>query len=780
MPVEISSVAGVVAGRNPLLYEPTNPITLFIFQAIIIVTFCQLLHYPLSKIKQPKVIAEVLTGIILGPSVFGHIPNFTSTVFPPESILGLSLVANVGLILFLFIVGLEVDIQFVKRNIKIALTVGMINMIVPFGFGCILAIGLYNDYESGHKFTTFMVFIAVAMCITAFPVLARILTELRLLQDRIGTIVLAAGITNDVVGWMLLALSVTLANAGNGVTTVYILLLLFGWLLVICFPVRWILRWCLIRINDFENGPSQLSTCGILILVFISSFYTDIIGIHPIFGAFLIGCIIPRDNGYVVRITEKIEDLVTVIIIPLYFTLAGLRCNLSSLDQGRDWGYIVCIIVVAMVTKIIAGAAAGKMNGLFWRESFSVGVLMSCKGIVEIVVLTTGLNAGIINDRVFSMFIVMALVCTFLTSPLTLVVYPVWYREKVRKYRAGEINWDGTSLESSVEKSFETLEDFNRFKIGRVVPVVESLSDVNDLVGLLHFLIKKSSDQTNFNYNIETYAVSLKRLTQRLKDIIDASNQMHTIDEEAPESKHSDSLLLVLKLFCELNGNNFDSSIRFYTDGNRTHTISEFSTSSKDFLLVPISKNADKSELLELTKQVKCNLGLFLNNLNPVLLADKTETEDDALTLTYSSECNQKIATTYDSLKLILTNEVISNDLLSLHIFLRFVSSLQNLQSATIYVMSSEPSPKLLSILNHLKETAIFKDISTIFSDKKNVDFIEFVDSDQVTPKTINSTSLWISSLFVEQPNSLEVLASKSQTAGSNLLICSNVYDRTE
>ncbi|KAK6463347.1 Cation/H+ exchanger [Scheffersomyces coipomensis] len=235
----------------------------------------------------------------------GHIPNFTNNCFLAASIPGLTLFANIGIILFLFIIGLEVDITFIKRNLKVSLTVGLIIMAIPFALGCGIAKGIYKTYvedvpeTTPIKFTTYMVFIAVAMGITALPVLARILTELNLIGDRVGTIVLAAGIMNDLTGWILLALVDILANASDGVNTVYILLLTLGWFLVLCYPIRLTLTYVLKRYtNDLSTGePSQTSMMIILVLVFVSAFYTDIIGVHPISGAFMAGVIIPRDNG---------------------------------------------------------------------------------------------------------------------------------------------------------------------------------------------------------------------------------------------------------------------------------------------------------------------------------------------------------------------------------------------------------------------------------------------------------------------------------------------------
>lgn len=593
MAVESSSVAGIIAGRDPLDYDPSNPITVFLFQAIFIILLCQIVHIPLGYLKQPRVIAEVISGILLGPSVMGHIPGFTNKCFPDPSIAPLTLVANVGVILFLFLVGLEVDIKFIKKNLKIALSVGLINMAVPFGFGCIIAIGLYNEYSHDIKFTTFMVFIAVAMCITAFPVLARILTELRLLKDRVGTIVLAAGITNDVVGWMLLALSVTLANSGSGITTLYILLVVIGWTIFIIFPVRIVLHRFVLR-NDLKTGNlSRLSILTILLLVFVSSFFTDIIGAHPIFGAFLVGLIVPREHGFVLEMTEKIEDLVHIVFIPIYFALAGFKVNLGDLSTGKDWGYVIALIVIAVLTKVFGGFIGAKISGLYWRESLTVGVLMSCKGIVEVVVLTVGLNANIISDKLFSMFVLMTLVSTFLTTPMTLLSYPVSYREKVARYLKGEIDWDGKEIEKTRSKNSErtaTDKFFDQaFKFDKVIYNIES---IEGFVTLLNFIqLFYGSDKVHEpGYKTKFNAIFLKQLTERTADLITAS----TVDED----KYHIQLELLRKVF-EFNEVPYVGDLKYYIGEDKLETYLETSDNDNDFLLYVINKEEADLKLLK-------------------------------------------------------------------------------------------------------------------------------------------------------------------------------------
>ncbi|KAF3994195.1 hypothetical protein FT663_00165 [Candidozyma haemuli var. vulneris] len=598
--VSTSSVAGIVSGRNPLEYVSSSPYTLFLFQAVFILFLCQVLHWPLRKLQQPKVIAEVVAGILLGPTVLGRIPNFTETVFPEESIPGMTLIANVGIIMFLFIVGLEVDLHYIKKNLKVAVSVGLINMAIPFGLGCAISVGLYNEYRTDPgmesiEFTTYMVFVAVALCITAFPVLARILVELNLIGDRVGTIVLAAGIMNDLTGWILLALVVTLSNADNGINTLYILLLTLAWFLLLAFPVRLALRWYLKRFtNELATGePSQLSMVIIIAMVFISAFYTDIIGVHPIFGAFMVGVLVPRDNGYVIKITEKLEDMVHIVMIPIYFALAGLNVNLGDLDRGIDWAYVVGVISLAMIGKVAGGLIAAKMNGLFWRESLTVGVLMSCKGIVEIVVLNVGLNANIISRRVYSMFIVMTLVTTFLTTPLTLLSYPVSYRESVARHRGAikkDTDTEGELLGSPSELSIKNL---YRFKITDILLLLRKIDTLPHVLALL-----KDLTYDDFDYDVK--AIHLRAFSSRTSHLLEASSAAPETFESSPtDLTNSQSILSIVKAFSSMLDVHFSSKSILASQRNYATAINDHITGPANLLLTSYTVKS----ILDLTEE---------------------------------------------------------------------------------------------------------------------------------------------------------------------------------
>ncbi|KAI7195855.1 hypothetical protein KC363_g1259 [Hortaea werneckii] len=451
------SQGGILDGENPTKYDSKNPIILFIIQAGIILIFCRLLHWPLSRLRQPRVIAEVIGGILLGPSIMGRIPGFTSAIFPPVAMDNLALVANIGLVLFLFLVGLEVDLRYFASNWKVALSVGLAGMALPFGLGCAISWGLYNEFRTEANtapigFGIYSLFIGIAMSITAFPVLCRILTELKLLSTPVGIIVLSAGAGNDVVGWILLALCVALVNAGSGLTALWVLLTCVGYVLVLFFIVRPLFIKLLRRTHSLQDGPSQSMIALTLLIALTSAFFTGVIGVHPIFGAFLAGLICPHEGGFAIKVTEKVEDLVSTLFLPLYFALSGLQTNLGLLDNGITWAYVIGVISVAFFAKFGGGALAARLNGLVWRESCTIGVLMSCKGLVELIVLNIGRNADILSERTFTIFVVMALVTTFSTTPLTAVLYPPWYQRKLESWKRGEIDWktglpllDGTS-----------------------------------------------------------------------------------------------------------------------------------------------------------------------------------------------------------------------------------------------------------------------------------------------------------------------------------------------
>lgn len=262
-----------------------------------------------------------------------------------------------------------------------------------------------------------------------------------------GVIVLSAGVGNDVVGWILLALCVTLVNSGASLTALWILLVAVGYTLFLIYLVRPCFMYMLRRTGSLSNGPTQTVVAVTVLMVLTSAFFTGIIGIHPIFGAFMIGLMAPHEGGFAIKLTEKLEDLVSVLFLPLYFALSGLSTNLGLLNTGITWAYVVGVCAIAFFGKIAGGTLASRLNGLVWRESFTIGCLMSCKGLVELIVLNIGLQAKILSQRTFTIFVVMALITTCATTPLTTWLYPPWYQRKLELWKQGKIDWDGNLLQ---------------------------------------------------------------------------------------------------------------------------------------------------------------------------------------------------------------------------------------------------------------------------------------------------------------------------------------------
>ncbi|KAI0863999.1 K+/H+ antiporter 1 [Xylaria cubensis] len=641
----VPAQGGILEGVLPNVFSTSNPINLFIIQAGIIIILCRLLHYPLSRLGQPRVIAEVIGGILLGPSVLSRIPHFKENILPTESLPVLNNAANLGLILFLFLIGLEVDIRLFISNWRVALGVSLAGLLLPFGLGYAVAWGIYNQFKeeitNNVNFGIFGLFVGTALGITAFPVLCRILSELNLLNNSVGVTVLAAGVGNDVVGWILLALSVALVNNANGLTALYVLLVAVGWLLFLVFAVRPVFHWALRKTGSIQNGPTQGMIAVTLLLVLTSAWFTSIIGVHAIFGAFLVGLICPHDGGFAIKVTEKIEDLITVLLIPLYFAFSGLSTNLGLLNDGITWAYVIAIIAVAFSGKIIGGTLAAKLNGLVWRESLTIGVLMSCKGLVELIVLNVGLQAHILSQKTFTMFVVMALVTTVATTPLTKLLYPPWYRVKLEKWKRGEIDWDGKPTKSTDSDSVEPSERLSNSNIRRLLIYLrlDSLPSLFTFISLLgeeqvSVLANASDDEKDQRPPIkkrplEVHALRIVELTER------TSTVMKVTDGE--DASRRDPVVNAIRTFSQLNDVAVSGSVVVAPEESYAETVTmQASEQKSDFVLIPWSEIGSTTEDQSISYRVSsedrftgkshldfirntlskavCNTGIFISN----------------------------------------------------------------------------------------------------------------------------------------------------------------------
>ncbi|KAK8045325.1 hypothetical protein PG993_005349 [Apiospora rasikravindrae] len=604
---------GILEGVLPNEYSASDPIKLFIVQAGIIIILCHLLHYPLSRFGQPRVIAEVLGGILLGPSVLSRIHGFRDALFPTASMPVLNNAANLGLILFLFLIALEVDVRLFTANWRVALTVGLAGMVLPFGLGWAVAWGLYHQFHSTDgtvvpiNFGVYALFIGTALAITAFPVLCRILSELNLLRTPVGVTVLAAGVGNDVVGWILLALCVALVNNSSGVAALYVLLVTVGWVLFLVFAVKPAFHWILRRTGSIQNGPTQEMVGLTILLVLTSAWFTGIIGVHPIFGGFLVGLICPHDGGFAIKLTEKIEDLVTVLFLPLYFALSGLNTDLGLLNDGLTWAYVVAVCAIAFAGKIIGGTLAARTNQLVWRESLTIGCLMSCKGLVELIVLNIGLQARILSQTTFTIFVVMALITTVATAPLTKWLYPPWYQKKLEQWKRGEIDWSGTPINGPEDARGDNVGPAQKLQdtsIRRLLVYlrIDSLPSIFTFISLLGeeteevVVAKSPGDSVKAPEQATKAAITKKKKRPlevhglRILELTDRTSSVMKVTE-SDEFTRRDAVVNTFKTFSQLHDVAVSGSVVVAPEDAYAQTVTtQAATQESDFVLIPWSE----------------------------------------------------------------------------------------------------------------------------------------------------------------------------------------------
>jgi Kef-type K+ transport system membrane component KefB len=403
-----------------------GPLSLFIVQALLIIGTSRLIGLGARRMRQPMVIAEIVAGILLGPSLLGWVaPGLEAGIFPKESLSLLSMLSQVGLILFMFLVGLEFDAGMLRGRGHTSVVISHTSIIVPFALGAWIALYLYPRLSASTvPFSSFTLFMGAAMSITAFPVLARILVERRLLRSKVGAVTITCAAVDDVTAWCILAFVVAIVrvgSVGDAVRTTVLALLYVGTML---WFVRPLVRRLAARGANRE-GLSQNLVAFTLLLLLLSSWATEIIGIHALFGAFIIGAIIPKENGFAHLLADKLEDLVVVLLLPLFFAYSGLRTEVGLLDSASAWGMCALIVVVACVGKFGGSSVAAKLTGLRWREATALGILMNTRGLMELIVLNIGLDLGVISPTLFTMMVLMALVTTFMTSPLLEWVYPL-------------------------------------------------------------------------------------------------------------------------------------------------------------------------------------------------------------------------------------------------------------------------------------------------------------------------------------------------------------------
>jgi Kef-type K+ transport system membrane component KefB len=428
-----ATAAKEVAGSGNILVERFHhPLAMLLLQILVVLALAKCFGYLFKLLGQQSVIGEIAAGIVLGPSLLGWLWNDAYVfLFPPSSLGNLHLISQLGLILFMFIIGMELKLDNLRSKASQALVVSHVSILLPYLLGIGLAYFIYADFApSNISFTAYALFMGIAMSITALPVLARILKERNMLQSPVGNMAIICAAFDDVSAWFLLALVICIAKAGDLSNAIITITLTLVYILAMIYLVKPLLqkaakRFC---VND-QISPVYVAI--IFLTLIFSALLTEAIGVHALFGAFLAGVIMPDTNAIRKQFSEKLEDVSVLLLLPLFFAFSGLKTQIGLLNSSYLWLICGAIILLAIIGKFAGSAIAAKLVGQSWKDSLSIGALMNTRGLMQLIVLNIGLDLGILSPEIFTMMVFMALVTTAMTSPLLNMIERFTSKSKV-------------------------------------------------------------------------------------------------------------------------------------------------------------------------------------------------------------------------------------------------------------------------------------------------------------------------------------------------------------
>lgn len=411
-----------------------HPLSILLIQIIAVLLAVRLFSHLFKYIGQPGVIGEIVAGIVLGPSLLGYFfPEAFLWLFPTESLTNLGLLSQVGLVLFMFVIGMELDFSVLKNKINETLVISHAGILVPFFLGIVASYWIYEEYASMQtSFLPFALFMGISMSITAFPVLARIIQERNMTKTPVGTLSIASAANDDITAWCLLAIVIAIAKAGSFVSALYTVGLTVFYIIFMFTVVRPFLK----KVGDVYANQEVINKTFvgfIFLTLIISSTLTEVIGIHALFGAFMAGVVMPSNFGFRKVMMEKVEDIALVFFLPLFFAFTGLRTEIGLINSPELWFVCFLLVTVAIAGKLGGCTIAARLVGESWKDSLTVGTLMNTRGLMELVALNIGYEMGILPPSIFVILVIMALVTTFMTTPLLHLVERVFARHEVVK-----------------------------------------------------------------------------------------------------------------------------------------------------------------------------------------------------------------------------------------------------------------------------------------------------------------------------------------------------------
>jgi Kef-type K+ transport system membrane component KefB len=550
-----------------------HPLAILLAQIITIIIVARFFGWVFRKIGQPSVIGEIIAGIVLGPSLLGlYFPEFSLTLFPVESLGNLQFLSQIGLILFMFVIGMELDLKVLQNRAKDAIVISHASIIFPFALGIGLAYFVYFKFApEGVAFMPFALFMGIAMSITAFPVLARIVQERGIHKTKLGAIVITCAAADDITAWCILAAVIAIVKAGTFVSSLYIIGMAVAYVLIMLFVVKPFLK----KIGELYAKKDSLNKPVVAIFfltLIISSYTTEIIGIHALFGAFMTGVIMPDITKFRNLFIEKVEDVSVILLLPLFFVFTGLRTQIGLLNDPFLWKVTGFIILVAVVGKFLGSALAAKFVEQSWRDSFTIGALMNTRGLMELIVLNIGLDLKVLTPEVFTMMVIMALVTTFMTGPTLNIINYIFKTKE-----------DTVVEEITNGEKFKILLSFGNNGKGK------------SLLRLANSLVKKQKDKST---------VTAMHLT--------LSNEVHAYNLEQYEKDK------FLPLIDESKILNQEITTLFQATVDIESNIAEVANNGEyDLLLIGIGKSIFEGSLLGKV------LGFTTRIINPDRLIDK-------------------------------------------------------------------------------------------------------------------------------------------------------------